>query len=373
MESWLLGTKLAVVGYVAVRWGETGSVNGVPAVLLVLAFVSVTVLRHIAKGSMWTLVWAVLALAIAAASSLLFDPLFVLLIPVAGAEVLRLAFGHDRFAPVPALIPFLFVHAPLLNDYLLAALFGLFIYYLATRSERRLDALLRDNDLLRAANEAQRVRAVAGAEYEVELRRLAQLEERNRLAIEVHDRVGHAIAGSVVQLEAASVLLRSDPDRADRMVSQSAEVLREGMEGIRALLQGMKPESEELGIQRLRALLDRFSASSPIESKLSHSGDLAILAPAQWAAILDNAREALTNVLKHSAATVVRTTIDVMPKLTKVEIHDNGRGAFVLNKGLGIRGIEERTREAGGTLIVDGTKGFSVIMLFPHPGERSGD
>lgn len=372
MESWLLGTKLAIVLFVAVRWTETGTQSGAIAVLLLLAYVGLSALFLVVRPAAWKRVVISLVLLLSVVSALLFNPLFALFIPLTGAELVIAYAGAARFTPAPAVLGLLPLPTALWPEYLLCAAFSLLVLALATRTRARIEALVRENESLRTANETQRRRIVAGEEYEHQVRRVVQLEERNRLAREVHDRVGHAITGSVVQLEAASALLASDPSRAGRMVKRSIEVLREGMESVRSTLRGIKPKPEELGVGRLRSVLDRFTAASSIQSRLTYAGDTSSIGLARWAVIIDNTREALTNIVKHSGASRVTMSIEILAKLLKVEIRDDGRGAYTVKKGLGLRGIEERTQEEGGTLIIDGSSGFSLIALFPREEGGSG-
>lgn len=373
MEPWLVGTKLAIVLFVVVRWIETGSQNGTAAVLLVLSYVGLTALYHIVKAPRWKQLLSALTLAQSVLSALLFSPLFVYVVPLAGAELVATFSASFRYSPIPALAAFILLPTAFWSEYLLCAAFSLLVFAVVTRLGTRMGALSRENESLRASNELQRKRLLASEEYERQVRRVVQLEERNRLAQEVHDRVGHTIAGSVVQLEAASALLASNPARAGEMMSRSVEVLREGMESMRLTLRGIKPQQEELGLERLRSVLDRFTATSSIQSHLTHSGDPAAISPARWAVILDNTREALTNVVKHSGATRVAVSIEILAKLLKLEIRDDGRGTYAVKKGLGLQGIEERLRAERGTLIIDGSDGFSLIMLFPRSEGSDGD
>ena len=84
-----------------------------------------------------------------------------------------------------------------------------------------------------------------------------------------------------------------------------------------------------------------------------------------WNIIYENASEALTNILKYSKANKAALNIEVLNKVVKFEIKDNGIGALNIVKGLGLSGMEERTQNAGGKIIVDGGDGFSVITLLP--------
>lgn len=69
--------------------------------------------------------------------------------------------------------------------------------------------------------------------------------------------------------------------------------------------------------------------------------------------------------MKYADATVISIDIHVLNKMVKVQVKDNGKGATLVKKGLGIMGMEERTASVNGKIIVDGTSGFSVTMLLP--------
>jgi signal transduction histidine kinase len=198
------------------------------------------------------------------------------------------------------------------------------------------------------------------------------MEERNSLAQNIHDKVGHSIAGSLIQLEAATVMLEKDQEKAKDIIRNVINVLKEGMENIRLTLRNIKPAAEQLGINRLKIILDEFSANYEIRATLSYSGNLDAVKHSYWRIIMDNTKEALTNVLKYSSASAVTVKIEVLNKLVRIEIKDNGIGAFLIKKGLGLHGMEERVENAGGRLIIDGTAGFSVIMLLPVTSSSEG-
>ena len=212
-------------------------------------------------------------------------------------------------------------------------------------------------------------RLSAGTEYEAQLRYLSQIEERNTLAQKIHDEVGHTLAGSIIQLEAVGLIMENDTARAGEMVRNVTENLKKGMESIRSTLRAIKPASEQLGINRLKLILEEFTLNNRIETELSYEGRLDVITHIQWGILTDNMREALTNSLKHSAASAIRVKIEVMSKVIKMEVRDDGRGEAAVKKGMGIAGMEERTGAAGGKLIIDGSDGFSVITLLPLENE----
>lgn len=120
------------------------------------------------------------------------------------------------------------------------------------------------------------------------------------------------------------------------MVRNVTENLKEGMESIRSTLRTIKPAPEQLGINRLKLILEEFTLNNGIETELSHDGRLDVITHLQWNILTDNMREALTNSLKHSSASAVRVKIEVMNKVIKMEVRDNGKGETVIKKGWGL-------------------------------------
>ncbi|MFF0651094.1 sensor histidine kinase, partial [Bacillus velezensis] len=97
----------------------------------------------------------------------------------------------------------------------------------------------------------------------------------------------------------------------------------------------------------------------------THQGDLDRLTQMHWRVIQENVTEALTNAMKYADATQIFIDIHVLNKAVKAEVKDNGNGAGRFKKGLGMLGMEERAAVLHGTVIFDGTAGFSVTTLLP--------
>ena len=93
---------------------------------------------------------------------------------------------------------------------------------------------------------------------------------------------------------------------------------------------------------------------------VTYTGSLDVISHLQWKIIIDNIKESLTNTLKYSKATMINVKLEVMNRLVKVEVIDNGKGTYSIKKGMGLSGMEERTENAGGKLILDGSNGISV-------------
>lgn len=231
--------------------------------------------------------------------------------------------------------------------------------------------LLTANDELRLQKDSLARQMARDREFRTQTAVNAQLEERNRIAQQIHDRVGHTISGSLMQLEAVKLLIPREPEKALSMVSAVIAILSGGLDSIRMTLRNVQPDSGALGLNRIRLLLEEVSARSGLRTQLDADADLSMLSSPQWRAILDNLTEALTNTERHGSATAVQVGIRVLNRMIRVEARDNGKGGTLVRKGMGLGGMEERMSQLGGQLLVDGSGGFTVVMLFPRESMKS--
>ena len=195
----------------------------------------------------------------------------------------------------------------------------------------------------------------------------ASVEERNRIAARIHDQVGHGISGSIIMLEAALLLLKDNPQKAEESVQKAVVNLRGGVDEIRTALRDERVERYLVGVNEINAMLEEFKVSYNKSTKFYSSGNLDAINLEIWACIHDNTKECLTNLLKHSNATEFVLNIEVYKKLIKVEYRDNGSSEGSFEKGLGLEAIEERTiRAKGKCFIKKGERGFSVTNIFTY-------
>lgn len=368
MENWIIISKLIIVTYCIIRFAGSEMKNTTAFVLVMLIFVCLNMMSYIVKKGrlrkvllFFSIIWLI--------SCFWYEnALFILLLPV---NILELVFTHSEGLWLPAVltvIPMFFQTEELLAEYILISLFSFAVHVLSDRYSSRVRLLSAENDRLRENVSSLSGRLDKDIEYERQMRYSSQLEERNKIAQEIHDRVGHAISGSLIQLEAARLLMDKDgaaPEKSGEIIQNVIGILREGMESIRVALRNIKPAAEQLGINRIKLLADEFAVNSQIRTVLRHDSNLERISHIQWKVIHDNINEALTNSLKYSRATSITIDIGVLNKFVKAEVRDNGIGAYVVKKGLGINGMEERSGSIGGSVVVDGSRGFSVITLLP--------
>jgi signal transduction histidine kinase len=199
----------------------------------------------------------------------------------------------------------------------------------------------------------------------------AALEERQRLARELHDSVSQALYGIALGARTARTLLERDPPAVAEPVEYISSLAEAGLTEMRALIFELRPESLEM--EGLVAAISKQAAAiqarhgMTIECRLDSEPALAL--PVKEA-LYRITQEALHNVVKHAGATSVTVTLDAANGRTSVTIQDNGRGFDPEGDfpgHLGLRSMRERAAKSGGALrIVSGPReGTRVTASFP--------
>ncbi len=202
--------------------------------------------------------------------------------------------------------------------------------------------------------------------------RRAVVEERIRIARELHDVVAHHMSVISIQAGLGRYVIGSDPDTAsaalDTVLGTSAEALDE-MRRMLALLRtdDGKPYDPAPGLGRLDELLDRVRAAGvPVE--LVVTGDRRPLAPGVDLCAYRVVQEGLTNVLKHAAAARATVTLRYEPERLVARVQDDGRGPVADDsEGHGLIGMTERAKLYGGTLTAGPRPegGYEVVLTVP--------
>ena len=121
-------------------------------------------------------------------------------------KLLRSFTGELKYWIAAITVPAFLCPMNIFPEYIMASLLSLFVFMLSVKLADSLYTLKKANERLRDKNDELIYRLNASSEYETQIRYLSQLEERNSLAQKIHDRVGHTIAGSIIQLEAAGLI-----------------------------------------------------------------------------------------------------------------------------------------------------------------------
>jgi len=202
---------------------------------------------------------------------------------------------------------------------------------------------------------------------------LAALRERERLARDLHDSLGHALVALSVQLEAVQRLYAVDPARASAQVDAIKDLTRASMAELRRALEGLRTPG--LGDRSLRQALDALSREvgerTGMEVHCQVAAGADALGPAVSEALWRMAQEALTNVEKHADARSAQVCVEMAPHAVTMRVTDDGRGlptdAASRSGHYGLRGMRERLEGLGGTLTLhrNGQRGTLVEAYLP--------
>ena len=187
---------------------------------------------------------------------------------------------------------------------------------------------------------------------------VATLSERNRIAREIHDNVGHLLSRAIIQMGALRTI-NTDKNMAAPLEQISA-TLSESMDNISKSVHDLHSESVNLE-QKLR---DEISKEDNCDVRLNYDviNDMPVQAKYSVISIVS---EALHNISRHSDATRADVTVTEHPAFYQIVINDNGHPAAVNETGIGIHNMEARINELGGTFMIDTHKGFRIFATIP--------
>lgn len=198
---------------------------------------------------------------------------------------------------------------------------------------------------------------------------LAEVRERNRIAREIHDSIGHDLAGNLLQLQAAEKIMDRDPVKTRELIRKTVTGLAGSVELLRSTVHNIRPR-QILGWAHFEQIIDNFQYC-PVEFK--HQGSFALMTPHQVEILTSTLKESLTNTARHSDATRMSVTLEVREKIIRLCIQDNGSGVETVREGMGISGMRERIHHAGGSFSVNPREGFMIVCVLPREEERGGD
>lgn len=285
-------------------------------------------------------------------------PTFIVFLPLVIYDI----FFQDLFYLIFVYIAVMLIvsHSSTTNIYLI--LFSLLAFLLRRKTMQTItlhsDAIaLRDqNKEIMMKLEERNVQLIERQDFEVNL---ATLNERNRIAREIHDTIGHQLTRSILQLGALQITTSDDAIK--NQVTQVKQSLDEGMNSIRASIHQLYDDSIDLPLE-VQKLIDQFT-HCPIRF---HYQIRSMLSKKLKYAFLAIIRECITNMTKHSNATQCTITIKEHPGFLQMRIKDNGTNAsHDTNQGIGLNGIEERVHQLQGYCKITTEDGFQVFITIP--------
>ena len=178
-----------------------------------------------------------------------------------------------------------------------------------------------------------------------EIERLATIAERERIARDLHDLLGHTLSVIVLKSELAARLVRADPDRAAAEVTDIEQIGREALGEVRAAVAGYRARGLGAELDGARVALEAAGVDVEVNAGPTE------LRPEQESALAMALREAVTNVVRHADAQRATISITTVGTDVRLEVTDDGRGSAGL-AGSGITGMRERVAALGGLVRV---------------------
>jgi len=199
--------------------------------------------------------------------------------------------------------------------------------------------------------------------------RFAILEERTRIARDIHDSVGHSLTSLIVQLQALRFMVRQDPERSEQTIDEMLVVARQGLQDIRNSVHALADDSSFSGKSALKALLSRFEASSGIRCVMDDELPDEDLGDKVYGILFKILQEASTNVVRHAEATEVEVRLWKEMDQVVMRIRDNGKLPVgqPITEGFGIKTMRTRVEEIGGSLQVAAHEpsGLEIVAKLP--------
>jgi two-component system sensor histidine kinase DesK len=206
---------------------------------------------------------------------------------------------------------------------------------------------------------AQRNRALAKLRMaNDEIEHLATVAERERIARDLHDVLGHTLSVIILKSELAGKLMDRDPQRAGNEIREVEQISRQALSEVRDAIRGYRSQGLPAELAKAKATLETAGVSVKCEAaKLS--------LPAMHESVLSMAvREAVTNVVRHAQARNCSMRLGQSNGSCRLEIEDDGRGG-AQSEGNGLRGMRERVEMLGGTLTRESQAGTRITINLP--------
>ncbi|MFG2874746.1 sensor histidine kinase [Streptomyces sp. NPDC048337] len=207
--------------------------------------------------------------------------------------------------------------------------------------------------------------------YAARVAQLSTVRERNRLAREFHDGLGHHLTAIAIQLEKASAFRATDPETAGKAVADARRSANRALDEVRQSVRAMRGEEQPFSLSTALADLVHQEAGGPPAVTLNLSGDEHGYRPEALTALYRAAQEGLTNVRRHAGATRVELSALYGEREARLVVADDGRGfradSPARRAGFGLRAMHERLALLGGRVEVDAEPGRGTVVTVTVP------
>ncbi|HMD89595.1 MAG TPA: sensor histidine kinase [Anaerolineaceae bacterium] len=208
-------------------------------------------------------------------------------------------------------------------------------------------------------------------EYALQIEELAIAKERNRLAREIHDGLGHFLTTIFMQIQAAQAVFDRDPKRAKDAMITAQNLTQEALVEIRRSVASLRDVSpgETLPLpERIEKMIKNYETSE-LKPEMTILGSPRDLSAQAQLTIFRSAQEGLNNACKHARASKIWVSLNFQDEnLVRLTVHDNGVGAEHTDGGFGLLGLQERVKLLDGTFQITTVPGQGFLLEVAVPG-----
>lgn len=252
-------------------------------------------------------------------------------------------------------------------DSLNTFLFLVYMIFLLRAQLSENERILNLNRQLNAANSKLQKANIQLEEYAREEEQMVATRERNRLAREIHDTLGHALTGIITGAEACAALMDAAPEAAKKQMQAITEVARQGITDVRRSVKALRPDAlEKYNLEdAIKQTIDEMRRVSNVEIEYRCDTQLNCFNGDEEEVIYRIVQESITNSIRHGEASRILVDIEREYGTLIVKIKDNGKGCKNIQKGFGLHHMEERLQLLQGQLAYNGDDGFTVEAQIP--------
>ena len=192
-----------------------------------------------------------------------------------------------------------------------------------------------------------------------EIENLAKVAERERIARDLHDVLGHTLSVITLKAELAGKLMDRNPERAGKEIREVETISRQALSEVRDAIRGYRAKGLVAELAQAKSTLETAGLTVQCDAATSMQ-----LPPMQESVLSLAVREGVTNVVRHANARNCRLRIEQQDGMCRLEIADDGQG-FISMEGNGLRGMRERVEMLGGTLDRRNKSGTTLTITLP--------
>lgn len=209
-------------------------------------------------------------------------------------------------------------------------------------------------------------------DYAKKSEEMAKTRERNRLAREIHDTIGHTLTGIATGLEACIELSEVDIEKTKSQIVKIAELARKGLVDVRRSVNELRPDTLERFslIPAIQNLAEDINECTKVKVILNMEGDVPKFGADEEETIYRIIQEGITNAVRHGNVNEIKILLKFSDGKAFISIKDDGTGCSNIVEGFGLKHIRERVEMLKGSVnfIGDDGKGFSIIAQIPIRG-----